>query len=846
MLFPPGSIAAAPQLETKKALLLIDLQNDFVQPNGQLPVQNVRHFVPDLPVLASAFRHKGDVIWIRTEYSRPRSVLSPVTGGLSIVLKEFVELARQEDGESQDDWNSATPPSETAKPAEAAASLPDPDATQDPEAFLTVSKVPGHKQCCLPNTPGSQFPDVLDNSINREKDSVVLKSQYSAFMETTLLQTLRSKCITQLYMCGSLSNVSVYATVLDAVTHGMKVVLVEDCLGYRDETCHREAMRQMADNMDVDGIDQQELMDDLAGLLGDVIKEEDYPTQYKVSMAVPPPGRTDRETRKQSVHDWVASLENPPSNMHSFQEPMESVEHVDRVSDASSHESLHKVGPSPQPCIRQTTPEMSPPRKRSMSDLEPELEAPLSKTTNKPSNRRASSEIPPGVAAKYKPPRVRNRGSKHPSSRDSPSPSARPMSPMLQSKSTGDIPVTKSKIVFDCETPASTPPTPSQNADSQSSNKSPNQTITTTPTVAPNKPNPVVLTHDSRIVHDFLPTSLSETIFDNLRGEIEWAKMYHRTGEVPRLVAVQGASHPSSKTSIPIYRHPADRSPPLLPFTPTVQLIRQYCEEAAGHPFNHVLIQLYRSGEDNISEHSDKTLDVVRNSNIVNYSCGAQRTMTLRLKKSALSTSPDPEVHLKVYDRDGDASMTPNIRPSISIPLPHNSLFILTSQTNTNYLHSIRRDRRPSLQKTESELAYNSERISLTFRHIGTFIDDARPGKTISEKTTTSSTHEGALGAHDQGGGQTNEEDGRVIWGQGATGKTRATARPIPDPASEQAKTEGEAMIRAMGAENHLSSLPCPESAVDPGRTAWKKGDVWDWEKWYGGGFDVVDFEGAT
>jgi alkylated DNA repair dioxygenase AlkB len=42
-----------------------------------------------------------------------------------------------------------------------------------------------------------------------------------------------------------------------------------------------------------------------------------------------------------------------------------------------------------------------------------------------------------------------------------------------------------------------------------------------------------------------------------------------------------------------------------------------------------VLIQLYRTGADYISEHSDKTIDVVRGSRIVNVSLGARRTMTL-------------------------------------------------------------------------------------------------------------------------------------------------------------------------------------------------------------------------
>lgn len=80
--------------------------------------------------------------------------------------------------------------------------------------------------------------------------------------------------------------------------------------------------------------------------------------------------------------------------------------------------------------------------------------------------------------------------------------------------------------------------------------------------------------------------------------------MRHRSGEVPRRVAVQGEI--GMNGSIPIYRHPADESPPLLEFTPTVLKIRDELQMLLKQPFNHVLIQLYRSGQDNISEHSDK------------------------------------------------------------------------------------------------------------------------------------------------------------------------------------------------------------------------------------------------
>jgi hypothetical protein len=100
------------------------------------------------------------------------------------------------------------------------------------------------------------------------------------------------------------------------------------------------------------------------------------------------------------------------------------------------------------------------------------------------------------------------------------------------------------------------------------------------------------------------------------------------------------------------------------------------------------------------------------------------------------------------------------------------------------WLHGIRPDKRSDSTKSPEELAFGGERISLTFRNIGTFID---PGS-------------------------------NTIWGQGAVAKTSDLAGPVVhgDP------TETERLIRSFGQENRATEF--------------------DWEAVYGGGFDVVNF----
>lgn len=278
---------------------------------------------------------------------------------------------------------------------------------------------------------------------------------------------------------------------------------------------------------------------------------------------------------------------------------------------------------------------------------------------------------------------------------------------------------------------------------------------------------------DTCIIENLLSPDLENGIFEKLSNEVQWQRMSHQGGEVPRLVAVQGEV--GTDGSIPIYRHPSDESPPLLSFSPSVLAIKAATEKQLGHPLNHVLIQFYRDGKDYISEHSDKTLDIVRGSYIANVSLGATRTMVFRTKRA---------------DKDPSADQGPLSNTSRKVQraaLPHNSLCRMGLKTNEKWLHSIRQDKRADWEKSPDELAYKGGRISLTFRHIGTFLD----------------------------------KDETIIWGQGATHKTRDDASSVVNGQTE----ESIQMLRAFGTENHASNF--------------------DWEAYYGRGFDVLHLRSA-
>ena len=124
---------------------------------------------------------------------------------------------------------------------------------------------------------------------------------------------------------------------------------------------------------------------------------------------------------------------------------------------------------------------------------------------------------------------------------------------------------------------------------------------------------PLEVVNDTRLLYDVCTDT---NVYQRLLNEVEWAQMKSRGSPVPRLVALQGELGPEGEE--PIYRHPADRQPPMQPWSPTVERLLVFIRERLGFSPNHALIQHYRDTRDNISEHSDKTLDVEPGTPIVN------------------------------------------------------------------------------------------------------------------------------------------------------------------------------------------------------------------------------------
>ncbi len=120
-------------------------------------------------------------------------------------------------------------------------------------------------------------------------------------------------------------------------------------------------------------------------------------------------------------------------------------------------------------------------------------------------------------------------------------------------------------------------------------------------------------------------------------------------------------------------------------------------------------------------------------------------------------------------------------------PMTHNSVFVLSPRMNLEWLHGVRADKRMTQLKSDEEKSFGGERISITFRQIGTFMDP----------------------------------DLTTLWGSGAKQKSKDTAGEIVDDEVEMMN-----IVKAFSKENHQPDF--------------------EWEKHHSHGFDVINLRGSS
>ncbi|KAI0906626.1 hypothetical protein F4823DRAFT_626920 [Ustulina deusta] len=727
----PIDAALLPSLATRKALLVVDAQNDFLAEDGALPVTMPIGLSQKISDLANDFRRNGgEIIWVQSQFevSRPIEEAQIMTSNVPSSSAGAVPPRGRR--------SRTTPP--VTEPA------------LSPEAFLTPDARAG-PTCVKAGAPGTEMHPVVKQAVG-PRDLVLVKTFYSAFKLEELLRVLRVRFVTELFICGSLINVGVMATAIDAASYGYTITIVDDCCGAQSMSRHRAALGHIKNTTGCDTLSAAKILNLMKPKPTSPEQADNQQQQQQQQRRGTAGGKSPTVRLRRGKQDAIA-----PS-ASDIQPSFERLSLSGEPAAADEHEPT--VIAPPQQRRQQ---QQSDSKSQSQSQLQSQSPSALQPVArpNHPQTKNQTDRDTVIATPNRRPSAANYHNHNHNSNAYVPAAAA------VKTKNSDDGRYESARLDEDDEQEAMAHSTKQNNAQS-----------------------PPLCEGDAKVIYNILPEALSDDIFARIRSEVAWQRMSHQGGEVPRLVAVQGLVEADG--SKPVYRHPADESPPLHPFTPAVDAVRAVVEKELGHPLNHVLIQLYRAGTDYISEHSDKTLDIVRDSFIANVSLGAERTMTLRTKRKPRESKPrsvegEEDVCGEAESGHGGGDGDGLKRQVQRARLPHNSLFQMGLATNARWLHGIRQDKRAPRDRTSTELAYDGVRISLTFRRIGTFLtsDEAR------------------------------------IWGQGATAKTRESARAVVNGMSDNAI----AMLKAFGRENQDAEF--------------------DWEERYGPGFDVLHITAA-
>lgn len=177
---------------TSAALLVVDLQNDFCDPNGgcakagvfPYDTSMIEAMTPVLMRVVEEARRRGlKVVWIRTEYG---------------------------------------------------------EATNSPGWIRRGAGKP--LNICRPGTWGAEWYRVTP----KEEDFVVTKHRYSGFLHTALETILRVHGLSMLAIAGTTTQVCVETTARDAFMRDFQVTVLSDCTASFDHGMHEASLRALS------------------------------------------------------------------------------------------------------------------------------------------------------------------------------------------------------------------------------------------------------------------------------------------------------------------------------------------------------------------------------------------------------------------------------------------------------------------------------------------------------------------------------------------------------------------------------------------------------------------------
>ncbi|OLQ92288.1 DNA repair protein [Vibrio panuliri] len=176
------------------------------------------------------------------------------------------------------------------------------------------------------------------------------------------------------------------------------------------------------------------------------------------------------------------------------------------------------------------------------------------------------------------------------------------------------------------------------------------------------------------LIKNFLPKAQADTNYQTLLNQTPWQQeaitMFGRRVLQPRLQASYG-EHAYQYSGLVL-------SPKPMPAL--ITQLKEQCEIVCQQPFNTVLLNLYRDGQDYMGWHQDNERELGVNPVIASVSLGAVRKFAIKRK-------------------DGSAKL--------DFHLNHGSLLVMAGELQHHWRHSLPKTKRIS-----------EPRINLTFRYI--------------------------------------------------------------------------------------------------------------------------------
>ena len=186
---------------TKSALIIIDMQRDFLDPGGYaassgLDIKELRKPIANIVQLLKTARENKLLIVHTREGHRPDM--------------------------------SDCPPAKLARSQNAGAEI----GRMGPLGRLLIRGEIGH--------------DIIDELKPSLGEPVIDKPGYGAFHQTDLAQILANHDVSHLYICGVTTEVCVHSTLREAVDRGFECVLVSDACGSAHADLHMAAIQMVA------------------------------------------------------------------------------------------------------------------------------------------------------------------------------------------------------------------------------------------------------------------------------------------------------------------------------------------------------------------------------------------------------------------------------------------------------------------------------------------------------------------------------------------------------------------------------------------------------------------------